>query len=135
VFLQVKFHDNDFIIPMNEALEELYANIKAYNGQNEVIKAFKYLNEKELLKPMIHRLWVLKSLARDVESMTRHLKSETIYTDQVPWIKDEIQEPIKETYTKYFEGFDIEFHTHLNEAWNNGEDSWLNLHTGEVTNI
>ena len=135
MFLQVKFHDNDFIIPMNEALEELYANIKIYNGQEEVIKAFKYLNKEGLLRSMIHRLWVLRSLARDVESMTKHLKSETIYTNLAPWVKDEIQKPIKETYTKYFDGFDIEFHTHLNEAWNNGEDAWLNLHTGEITNI
>lgn len=140
MYLQVKFHDNDFSFPLEEALEELWCYIREHNasyyqtGGEDPSKLpetlFKQLHAAGQLVPMINRMWVLRVLSREVETMTRHLGDGINIYSKKEWLDD--LQPIKDTYTEYFGKFDIEFHKSRSNEFENGEDGWLDLETGKT---
>lgn len=132
MYLELKFHDNDFSIPMFEAISELYKYIKENNYDKKPLDIFKGLHNANQLIPMINRLCVLRTLAREVETMTRAIKDEGVWeTFKAPWLDNLV--PISEKYTEYFRrDLCVEFHEKRHNEFQNGEHIWLDLDSGKV---
>jgi len=137
MYLEIKFHDNDFTFPLQEALEFLWEYIKDNNGKyfsnGTPEKPFLYLHKANQLIPLINRTWALTTLLREVETMTRNIDEGGVNKySKVDWLEKEVG-PIQETHSKYLNEFDIEFHEEKNNEDQNGEHGWLNLTTGHAT--
>lgn len=139
MYLKFKFHDNDFSFPIQDALECFWEYVKDNNGKywsnkNALHPAmpFQQLNEVGQLLPLLIRTCTLHTLLREVETATRNLKEEGVSKYFVEdWMKEIL--PLQDTYSKYFSEATIEFVKDGDFTWNNGEDCWLNLWTGEAT--
>jgi hypothetical protein len=135
MFLEITFHDNDSMNPVNKALRRLYEYIdsesKDYDGTiTESI--FKNLHEHNALLPMIQRLYVIELLANDIEYLTRGLSSKNIdYSEFI------IRNPNKVSYENKYLKFDLKFHKdgQFMMRDENREKSSLNLWTGEVVSF
>ncbi len=146
MYLHIKASDNDFSFPLQEALEEFWQYMNDNNKtsylcpiedrwkNDDIAQAdlFVSLHTAGQLKPMLIRMWVLRTLLREVETMTRHIDDKGVSA----YNKTEcmtMSNPIEDTYSSYLEDFEIEFCDSMDEEWNNGEDGWLDLNNGEVT--
>lgn len=154
MFLEIQFHDNDFIMPMMDALEQVWEMVKQ-NGhmespEQEAYYTFKRLEENGLLFPIIHRLIVLNILKGKVENIIRFIPSSwsSINESQknkiaswidhktnksLPMCKDIIgQRKDGLTYTEYFSDMKVVIRRTLSSEDTNGEHAWLDLYTGYI---
>jgi hypothetical protein len=140
MFLEFKFHDNDFSWDAIEILTKIWGwvegDIKSHSlshNNRTVPEAFKYLHERNLLAPMVKKMMVLSATAHDVEWATRGLH-DSKYTSQ-----DKIK-PASERvpfFEEYFDEIEIEFHDNgeFTIKDENGEHSWLDLDSGRTGNF
>ena len=72
MYLEVKFHDNDFGYSLMIAMENFYQKCQAIkNSETEpdtksIERIFKQLHEENVLIPSIRRLWVLAQLEEEL---------------------------------------------------------------------
>ena len=143
MFLEVKFHDNDFGRAMTSSLERLWKWVVSNNGHMTprskyltISEIFLKLHEKEALEHIFKRMFVLESMLSNIEFETRGLYHKE---DSYPFWKegkkidsDKMIETLKHYYG--YMNIKIEFHNDKEFAkeWQNGEHAWLNIDTGEV---
>lgn len=133
MFLEVKFHDNDFGGSLIDALERLWKMIHVNNDGFTVppfiSDIFIKLDQAGALKTMIERLWVLEHLANDVEYATRGL-----YDEQTNWEDSKIEGPFNDTFYSDYLSCELEFHDtkEFADKWENSEHACLDLSTGKA---
>ena len=139
-YLRVKFGDNDFGIPVQDALKRIWADVHRNNahlidpawGRQEdhelssLPEMFHALHKVGALKPMIARTVDCEYHYSDVESATRGL-----YSQKFPW-DDKVVTKTFESITDKYLSTDLSFHAEMSESWANGEEAWLDLETGKV---
>lgn len=137
MFLEFKFHDNDFSWDAIQSLSIIYRWVKndidshSLSSNNRTIpEAFEYLHERGLLLPMVKKMIVLNATNHDVEWATRGLhNSEYTLQDKIKPASERVP-----FFEEYFDKIELAFHdngefTLKNE---NGEHAWLDLDSGRV---
>lgn len=135
MFLEVKFHDNDFSFDIQSTLKTIYGYVKgnlssSMNDGMTVTDAFKLLNQSEILKKMIIKQTLAYALCHDIEWATRMLyRKEPINPKSVKLLNEEMPR-----MKNYFDKIELEFHDHgqFTMNWQNSEHVWLDLDTGNV---
>jgi len=131
MYLEVKFHDNDFGYPLMIAMENLYQkcqaikNSKAEPDTKSIERIFKQLHEEDVLIPSIRRLWVLAQIEEETDKIIAR------YGFNCHVEIEAIKKPINDKYTNHLDP-EIQFHEDnkfMNED-QNGEHVGLNLSTG-----
>ena len=127
MFLEVKFHDNDFGRSLIDSLERLCKMIH-YNNHG-LTEIFIKLDQAGALKTMIERLWVLEHLSYDVEYATRGLD-----WAQVDFKSSKIEGPFDDTFYSDYLSCELEFHDtkEFTDKWMNSEHACLDLDTGKA---
>lgn len=138
-FLEVTYGDNDFGIPVEEALKRLWSYIngnnscagiknKSFSGKSTA-QIFYKLYQEGVLQTLLERLFVLEYLAFGVEFKTRGL-----YWAKVDWKKCIIENPSKINYENTYLTFDLKFRKSKDFKLKdqNGEHAYLDLRSGEV---
>lgn len=136
MYLELKFHDNDFGFSMVATLEQIWNwihenNIGVTKNNRTVIEIFQKLEKAGTLKLMIRKLWAIEAHKNQVEFATRGL-----YWEKVDWSSDKktLEQPIEDGYD-YLNYFDFELEFHKNAKFvepQNGEHGLLNLINGEA---
>lgn len=126
MFLEIKFHDNDFSLRFIYILDTLWKTVhnnRLFKNESSDTEAFKDLHKKELLLPIIIRLVALEAHMHEILSFVEFTGG--IKTPR--WLTSDFT-------TKYFNDIDLEFHDtdEFTKEWQNGEHYYLNLKTGEV---
>ena len=105
---------------MDAALRRLWQYVsKNAHVPSRIPEFFEKLHAVGALEPMVMRLFVLEQACYDVEFLTRCLE----------WDFDKKELP--ETRLDYYLECPVKFSDSL-PPYNNGEDAWLNLATGEA---
>jgi hypothetical protein len=140
MFLEFKFHDNDFGWDAIQSLSIIYRWVKgdidshSLSSNNRTIpESFKYLHGKGLLVPMIKKMVVLSATNHDVEWATRGIHdSEYTFQNQIKPASKSIS-----FFEEYFDKIEIEFHDNgkFTIKDENGEYAWLDLDSGRTGNF
>lgn len=138
-FLRVSFGDNDFGIPVQDALKRIWADVyrnnahlidPAWRGHDHefisLSEMFHALDKVGALHPMIARAVDCENHYSEVESATRGLHSQ-----KFPW-DDKVVSKSFESITDTYLSTDLSFHSEVSEEGANGEEAWLDLETGKV---
>ena len=139
MFLEVKFHDNDFSWALIQSLERLWGWVVDNNknkGGLTIEEVFLKLHKKEALEPMLKRIFILEQMLSGIEFETRGLyhKKETS-----PFLfdgKNIDSAKMCETLKHYYDYIDISIEFHEDKEFvkdgQNYEHGCLDLKTGEV---
>jgi len=131
MYIEVKFHDNDFGYSLMVTMEDIwkkYRTMIIYGKKFEsksIENIFKKLNKEDVLIPIIRGLWVLAQLEEGINRIIAHSCFD-IYSEI-----EAIKKPIDDKYTEYLNP-EIEFHeddAFMNKD-QNGEHVGLDLSTG-----
>lgn len=135
MFLEVKFHDNDFSRDIEKSVQQIFEwvndDIDSHNviNQRSTIEAFLYLHETGILKQMIEKLTIAFALCHDVEWATRGLYNrDSSSRRRIKPIMEDVPR-----FERYFDGMELAFHRNSKFAleWQNNEHVYLDLHTGK----
>lgn len=137
MFLEFKFHDNDFGNDAKEALDKLWQLVSgdisahSHSANRTASEVFVYLHGTGLLKQMIKKLMVLSATAHDIEWATRglHKKGAAFFHDKIDPVSKDVAR-----FEKYFDDIEIELHKtkKFSGEWMNSEHAWLDLDTGDI---
>jgi len=140
MYLELKFHDNDFGMSFIQSLKDVWNYIKENNGRDYIFSKTSYetvdvdispffvkLHKSGKLVSMIHHLVVLNHMKSPVEWMTRGLNRD--YD-----IKEDLDFTDLDHYKNYLKDFSLEFHDNddFTNEWMNSEHFYLDITTGEV---
>ena len=137
-YLRIRFGDNDFGLPVENALKRIWADVHRNNAHlivvsgreddhelNSITEMFHALHKVGALQPMIARAVDCEDHYKEVEFATRGLHSQ-----KFPW-DDKVVSKSFESITDKYLSIDLSFHTGMSKEWANGEEAWLDLETGK----
>lgn len=135
MFLEIKFHDNDFGTDIMEAIRKIYNYIHSdifhhsCDNKRTVTEAFLHLHEQGLLIQMIKKQVTALALCHDVEWCTRG-----VYNKEYDTMHNKIKPLTEEVdrLQKYFDGMELEFHEdgEFTLNWQNYEHAYIDLEHG-----
>lgn len=126
MFLEVRFHDNDFSQRFMYILDTLWKYIKEkkpFSDERTIAELFFDLHTCRCLQPMLVSMIAAEATIHSV----RRAAAMSVYETSRKY-------PTNEFYTKYFKDIELEFHktNKFIEEWHNGEHYWLDLDSGTV---
>lgn len=136
-YLIVKFYDNDFGRPVQDALKRLWLYVHENNAhllkEGETVAALiRYMHKVKMLVPAIQRLVDCEDLAGDVEYLTRELNH---HHGRWGWpSQDQELKAGLRSITGDYLAIDVVFKMTDQEQkrWQNGEWAYLDLETGKA---
>jgi uncharacterized protein (UPF0264 family) len=126
MFLEVRFHDNDFSQRFMYILGTLWKAVKEEKPSSDertISELFFDLHKCGCLQPML-----VSMIAADATiHCIKRAAAMSVY-------KTSLEYPTNEFYTKYFKSIELEFHktNKFIEEWHNGEYYWIDLYSGAV---
>lgn len=143
MYLEVKFHDNDFSSYMQESLEDLwdiwqehdYENGEYIFNPDKTVEYFKRMINLGYLKPYFIRFLILNCLKGDVEHNSRTPRHRDVqYSENKLETLDAVNLSHCYTFEEYFKNIDFELHknTKFGEKWENSEHLGMDLRTGYI---
>ena len=138
-YLRVSFGDNDFGIPVSDALQRVWLWVNENNSHllegRTVADLFELLHKQGALSVLLERAIDAEYHYRDVEFATRSLYT-IDFPDSLPinWENHVVKKEFRSITDEYLT-IDLSFHDDKKFAqeWANGEEAALDLQTGEVT--
>lgn len=125
MFLEVKFHDNDFSLRFVSILDALWKSVHkermSFDNRTDT-EVFQELDRNEELREMIIHLVSAESI------INGELRSAARYPKEAP------SQLTYDFYKQYFDDVKLEFHDtdEFTEEWQNGEHYWVNLDSGAI---
>lgn len=134
VFLEIKFHDNDFGTDIIEAIRKIYGYIHSdifhhsRDNTRTVTEAFLHLHEQGLLIQMIKKQVTALALWHDVEWCIRGIyNKEYKAMHKIKPLTEEVDH-----LQNYFGDMELEFHENgeFTLNWKNYEHTYIDLENG-----
>lgn len=138
MFLEVKFHDNDFGMAFIEVLKDIWKTVKRESYREEertVSEIFEFLNNKGILKEMIVRLVSLQTVKEHLLWAASDMAVQDKYYQEPEWLKNNKAHDVDlDFYLRYMSNIELEFHETGEFAMRNenSEHFWLDMETGNV---
>jgi hypothetical protein len=137
MFLELKFHDNDFGYRFLDTLSSIWNKIngsKSYDDHRSNTEVFKFLHDKGVLQPMIVHLSAIKSFENYLLWSAEGMNISEKYFKEPEWLHEVPKHYSIEFFLNYFKDMEIIFHEKAEFTLKdqNGEHCWLNMEYGEV---